>query len=82
MEPDEVDNQLEELEIRVERLRALYEQYFLGIEKVEPAVPRKDERATDTARMHPCTRGQYAVCRCPCTCVPMRHPTKKTTHAI
>jgi hypothetical protein len=42
VEPDEVDNQLEELEIRVERLRALYEQYFLGIEKVEPAVPRKD----------------------------------------
>ena len=42
MEPDEVDNQLEELEIRVERLRALYEQYFLGIEKIEPAVPRKD----------------------------------------
>jgi hypothetical protein len=42
VEPDEVDNQLEELEIRVERLRALYEQYFMGIEKIEPAVPRKD----------------------------------------
>src|SRR5262245_46572107 len=33
---------LEELETRLERLRALYEQYFLGIEKLEPAIPRKD----------------------------------------
>lgn len=31
-----------ELEERVDRLRALYEQYFLGYEKVEPAIPRKD----------------------------------------
>jgi hypothetical protein len=42
LEPDELDNQLDELETRVERLRGLYEQYFLGIEKIEPAVPRKD----------------------------------------
>jgi hypothetical protein len=34
--------QLEELEVRLERLRALYEQYFLGLEKVEPSVARKD----------------------------------------
>lgn len=37
-----LDEELEELEIRLERLRALYEQYFLGIEKLEPSVPRKD----------------------------------------
>ncbi len=38
----DLDEELEELELRLERLRALYEQYFLGIEKLEPAVPRKD----------------------------------------
>jgi hypothetical protein len=31
-----------ELEIAVDRLRSLYEQYFMGIEKIEPMVPRKD----------------------------------------
>jgi hypothetical protein len=40
--PDELDNELEELENRLERLRALYDQYFLGIEKIEPSIPRKD----------------------------------------
>ncbi len=39
---DELDVALEELETRLERLRALYEQYFLGFEKIEPAVARKD----------------------------------------
>ena len=39
---EELDVALEELETRVERLRALYEQYFMGFEKIEPAVPRKD----------------------------------------
>jgi hypothetical protein len=39
---EEIDVALEELESRLERLRSLYEQYFLGIEKVEPTVPRKD----------------------------------------
>jgi hypothetical protein len=38
----ELDNALNELETRVERLRSLYEQYFLGIERIEPAVARKD----------------------------------------
>ena len=42
MDPTEIDTALEELEVRLERLRALYQQYFLGIEKVEPAVARKD----------------------------------------
>lgn len=38
----EIEIQLSELEERVDRLRALYEQYFLGYEKLEPTVPRKD----------------------------------------
>ncbi|MBN2192670.1 MAG: hypothetical protein JW751_07615 [Polyangiaceae bacterium] len=42
MEPQELDREIEELELRVERLRSLYEQYFLGIEKVEPLTARKD----------------------------------------
>src|SRR6187401_388374 len=39
---EELDIALEELETRLERLRALYEQYFLGFEKIEPSVARKD----------------------------------------
>jgi hypothetical protein len=42
VEPTEFDLALGELEVRVERLRSLYEQYFLGIEKIEPGVARKD----------------------------------------
>jgi hypothetical protein len=42
LEQSEVQTLVEELEIRVERLRALYDQYFMGIEKLEPSVPRKD----------------------------------------
>ncbi|HEY6079009.1 MAG TPA: MXAN_5187 C-terminal domain-containing protein [Polyangiaceae bacterium] len=42
MEQAELDVALEELELRLERLRALYEQYFLGLEKIEPQVARKD----------------------------------------
>jgi hypothetical protein len=42
--PDAVDIEklVGELEIGVDRLRSLYEQYFMGIEKLEPTVPRKD----------------------------------------
>ena len=39
---EELDAAIEELETRLERLRALYEQYFLGFEKIEPQVARKD----------------------------------------
>jgi hypothetical protein len=47
----ELELALEELELRLERLRALYEQYFLGIERIEPQVPRKDvERRIYTLR--------------------------------
>lgn len=42
MEPLELDTAIEELETRVERLRSLYEQYFMGIEKIPPAVVHKD----------------------------------------
>ncbi|WP_437647955.1 MXAN_5187 C-terminal domain-containing protein [Sorangium sp. So ce362] len=42
MESSEVERELGELETRIERLRALYEQYFMGIERLEPLIPRKD----------------------------------------
>ncbi len=40
--PDELDLAISDLEVRLERLRALYEQYFMGIERLEPTVVRKD----------------------------------------
>jgi len=40
--PKEIEAQVNELEERVERLRALYDQYFQGIEKIEPLTLRKD----------------------------------------
>ncbi len=42
MESDDFDAALADLEVRLERLRSLYEQYFLGIERIEPTVARKD----------------------------------------
>jgi hypothetical protein len=42
VETQELDVALDELENRLDRLRSLYEQYFLGIEKIEPTVARKD----------------------------------------
>src|SRR5829696_9486077 len=42
MESREAEEQLGELESRIERLRALYEQFFMGIEKMEPQIPRKE----------------------------------------
>ncbi len=42
MTPKEQEIAIGELEERVDRLRNLYEQYFLGFEKLEPSVPRKD----------------------------------------
>src|SRR5690606_20934367 len=40
--PDEFDQYLDDLETRLERLRSLYEQYFMGMERIEPSVARKD----------------------------------------
>ncbi|MFO0759658.1 MAG: MXAN_5187 C-terminal domain-containing protein [Byssovorax sp.] len=42
MEGIEIDKALEDLETRIERLRALYEQYFMGFEKIEPQTQRKE----------------------------------------
>lgn len=42
MEPTEIEKSVGDLEVAVDRLRSLYEQYFMGIEKLEPTVPRKD----------------------------------------
>lgn len=41
MSPEQFDNEVNQLEVNLDRLRALYEQYFLGIERIEPAVARK-----------------------------------------
>ncbi|HLK39835.1 MAG TPA: MXAN_5187 C-terminal domain-containing protein [Polyangiaceae bacterium] len=51
VETTEVEKLVGELEIAVDRLRSLYEQYFMGIEKLEPTVPRKDvDRRIHTLR--------------------------------
>lgn len=42
MDSAQIEQELNELETRIERLRALYEQYFMGIERLEPTIPRKD----------------------------------------
>ncbi len=42
MEQAEIEPLVSELESRVDRLRSLYDQYFMGIERLEPLVPRKD----------------------------------------
>jgi hypothetical protein len=41
MTPEEIDIALNDLESSLDRLHALYNQYFMGIEKLEPTVPRK-----------------------------------------
>src|SRR5262245_1188823 len=42
MELKEFDGLLHDAEVKLKRLRALYEQWFQGIERTEPLVPRKD----------------------------------------
>lgn len=42
VDPQELERAIDELETRLDRLRSLYEQYFLGFEKIEPTVVRKD----------------------------------------
>jgi hypothetical protein len=42
VEAAEIEKFVSDLEIACDRLRSLYEQYFMGIEKIEPMVPRKD----------------------------------------
>jgi len=38
----EVEQAVDSLETKIDRIRALYNQYFLGIEKIEPLIPRKE----------------------------------------
>lgn len=42
MDPEEIDHSLKDLETRMERLRSLYSQFFMGIEAAEPTVARKE----------------------------------------
>ncbi len=42
VEQAQIEELVGEIETRVDRLRSLYEQYFMGIEKMEPHVPKKD----------------------------------------
>jgi hypothetical protein len=42
MTPGEYEHLLHDAEVRLTRLKALYEQFFQGIEKLEPTVPRKE----------------------------------------
>ncbi len=42
MELKEIEQLVGEAETGVERLRSLYDQYFMGIERIEPQVARKD----------------------------------------
>lgn len=51
MTPQEFEKALDDLETRLERLRVLYEQWFQGLERLEPTVPRKDvDRRFDLMR--------------------------------
>lgn len=55
MDAREFGAQVEDLEKKVERLRALYEQYFMGIERTEPGVLRHDvERQFRALRRERC----------------------------
>ncbi|MGE0788852.1 MAG: MXAN_5187 C-terminal domain-containing protein [Sandaracinaceae bacterium] len=42
MDLKEFDANLHDAEIKLKRLKALYEQWFQGIEKMEPVIPKKD----------------------------------------
>jgi hypothetical protein len=42
VEPTPLEQQIGDLDVAIDRLRSLYDQYFMGIERIEPAVPRKD----------------------------------------
>lgn len=42
MESAEIDSELSEIDVRIDQLRALYEQYFMGMERMEPQKPRQE----------------------------------------
>ena len=41
-DPKVFERLLDDAEIRLDRLRALYEQWFQGLERLEPTIPRKN----------------------------------------
>jgi hypothetical protein len=54
LEASQVEAWIGDLEIRLERLRALYDQYFMGIEKLEPTVARTEvDKRIDAIRREP-----------------------------
>ncbi|MBV9947904.1 MAG: hypothetical protein JOZ69_13705, partial [Myxococcales bacterium] len=54
MEQADIERLIGELEVAVDRLRSLYEQYFMGIERIEPTVVRKDvDRRIQVLRKEP-----------------------------
>jgi hypothetical protein len=40
--PEQIEEAIGDLEKRLDRLRALYDMYFTGIERIEPSIQRKD----------------------------------------
>jgi hypothetical protein len=42
MDPKQFEAMLNDAEIRLRRLKTLYDQWFMGIERTEPAVPKKE----------------------------------------
>ncbi|MDQ3037927.1 MAG: hypothetical protein M3Y87_36365, partial [Myxococcota bacterium] len=42
MSPGEYEQMLHDAEVRLSRVKSLYEQFFQGLEKLEPTVPRKE----------------------------------------
>src|SRR5215510_1644135 len=42
MDPKQFDAMLSDAETRLRRLKVLYDQYFMGIERMEPALPKKE----------------------------------------
>jgi len=41
-EPENIDALIKEFELKLERLRVLYEQYFMGIQKRQPSIPQHE----------------------------------------
>jgi hypothetical protein len=55
MDAQEFAAQVDDLEKKLDRLRAMYEQYFMGIEKIEPGVLRREvERLFQALRRERC----------------------------
>jgi hypothetical protein len=51
MDVQEFEQRLHDAEVRLARLKALYEQWFQGIERIEPAIARKElDRALEVLR--------------------------------